>query len=324
LNEAKQNLDQQDAKLADFKRKYVGQLPGEEQSNFNMLASLNGQLDAATQALSQLQQTKTYTEAMLSSQLQSWQNLQGGTGGAANPETLEQQLSKDQVQLSELLSKYTETHPDVVRLKNDIKELKRKIQEQGTSQPVAKEQKTGPEPAQVQQLRAQLAGVQGAIRDKQKEQAGIQQQIQTYQSRIQLSPLVEEQYKQLTRDHDSALQFYNELLSKRNQSEMATDLERRQQGEQFRVLDPPNLPSKPTFPKRPMFAAGGLGAGLALGLAIVFVLEFRKNSIRDQRDVAFYLQLTTLTTVPDLEAESSKTTRKFGKRAQKSLEPEAV
>lgn len=323
LDDAKRDLDQQDSKLAAFKRKYIGQLPGEDQGNLNMLTSLNSQLDADTQALSQLQQTRTYTEAMLSTQLQSWQNLQASTGTSASPETLDQQVAKDQAQLSELLSKYTETHPDVIRLKNDIEQIKNEIQKQAASpRPVAKDQKTGTEPAQVQQLRAQLASTEQAIHDKQKAQARIQEQIQLYQSRIQLSPVVEEQYKQLTRDHDTALEFYNDLLKKKNQSEMATDLEKRQQGEQFRVLDPPNLPEKPTFPKRSMFAAAGLGGGLALGLGFVVLLEFLKKSIRNEKDISFYLQLPTLAAIPDLKADQRKHKKKvlgLFPQAKKSL-----
>ena len=118
--------------------------------------------------------------------------------------------------------------------------------------------------------------------------------------------MVEEQYKQLTRDHETALEFYNDLLKKKNQSEMATDLEKRQQGEQFRVLDPPNLPERPTFPDPILFSAGGLGGGLAIGLGIVFLLEFMKKSIRSEKDVTFYLQMATLVTIPDLDEESSK------------------
>lgn len=308
LEDAKRNLDEQDSKLADFKKKYLGQLPSEDQTNFSMMQSLNSQLDATTQALSQLQQSRTYTEAMLGTQLQAWQNLQGSTGaGVANPDSMEQQLSKDQTELSDLLSKYTETYPDVVRLKHDIEQLKAKMQEAGKApKPAVKEQRIGTEPAQVQQLRAQLASLQLAIRDKEKQQARIQQQIQVYQSRIQLSPVVEEQYKQLTRDHETALEFYNELLKKRNQSEMATDLERQQEGEQFHVLDPPNLPERPTFPKRPLFAAGGMGGGLAIGVILVFLPAFIKKQVRNEKDVLFYLQLPTLTTLPDLEAKRGK------------------
>jgi uncharacterized protein involved in exopolysaccharide biosynthesis len=145
-------------------------------------------------------------------------------------------------------------------------------------------------------------------------------QIQNYQARIQLSPGIEAQYKALTRDHESALNFYNELLGKRNQSEMATDLERRQEGEQFRVLDAPNLPEKPTFPNRPMFAAAGLGGGLALGIGLVLLLEFLNKSFRHERDVLFYLQLPTLTIVPDLETDSPKSKSKL-RQSSKDGEP---
>jgi uncharacterized protein involved in exopolysaccharide biosynthesis len=226
-----------------------------------------------------------------------------------------------------LLSKYTETHPDVVRLKNDIEKLKEKISAQATSHPAGpvKEAKVGPEPAQIQQLRAQLAGIEQAIRDKQRSQAKIQAEIEKYQGRIQLSPTVEAQYKALTRDHDAALNFYNDLLSKRNQSEMATDLERKQQGEQFRVLDPPNLPEKPTFPDRRKFAGGGLAAGLALGVAMVFALEFLNKCIRNEKDVLFYLQLPTLATVPDLEPDSSAAKKKRSRgRNRGSLDSETA
>ena len=148
-----------------------------------------------------------------------------------------------------------------------------------------------------------------------------------YQARIQLSPVVEEQYKQLTRDHDTALEFYNDLLKKKNQSEMAIDLEKRQQGEQFRVLDAPNLPEKPTFPKRPLFAAGGLGGGLAVGLGIVFLLEFMKKSIRNEKDVTFYLQMATLVTIPDLDErvfEAKWRAFERSRKREKRLETEAV
>jgi capsular polysaccharide biosynthesis protein len=109
---------------------------------------------------------------------------------------------------------------------------------------------------------------------------------------------VEQQFKELTRDYQTALDFYNSLLSKKTESEMATELERRQQGEQFRVMDPANLPEKPTFPNRPLFAAGGLGGGLALGLGIALLLELRDKSIRSDRDVEFFLGVPALGLVP--------------------------
>src|SRR5579884_2815965 len=81
---------------------------------------------------------------------------------------------------------------------------------------------------------------------------------------------------------------------------MATDLERRQQGEQFRVLDPPNFPEKPSFPNRNLFAAGGLALALALGLGLAVLQEFRDASLRTPREVESILKLPVLTMIPEL------------------------
>ena len=75
---------------------------------------------------------------------------------------------------------------------------------------------------------------------------------------------------------------------------MATDLEKRQQGEQFRVMDEPNLPESPSSPKRPVFVAGGLAAGLVLGLLIVGTLEYLDTAVRSERDIWAFTKLPTL------------------------------
>ena len=105
---------------------------------------------------------------------------------------------------------------------------------------------------------------------------------------------MQEQFKNLTRDYETAQQFYDELLKKMNQSKMATDLERRQQGEQFRVMDEPNLPDAPAFPKRIMFAGGGLAAGIFLGLALIALLEYQDTALRSERDIWAFTKLPTL------------------------------
>jgi capsular polysaccharide biosynthesis protein len=101
------------------------------------------------------------------------------------------------------------------------------------------------------------------------------------------------------------LDSYNDLLKKRDSSAMATDLERKQEGEQFRILDPANLPSKPSFPNRLLFALGGFGGGLAFGLGLAYLLEMRNTSLRTERDVEFFLQLPVLAMVPSIEPVAS-------------------
>jgi polysaccharide chain length determinant protein (PEP-CTERM system associated) len=299
LVDAKAKLDEQDSKLAAFKSRYIGSLPEEEQGNLNLLMGLTSQLDAATQALARAQQDKSFAESMLAQQVGAWQASESG----ASPQTMDTQLTALQTQLANLQARYTDDYPDVAKTKNEIAALQKKIAE--TDSPKVSNDgrpaKTASEPTQIAQLRAEVHTTDQVIAQKTKEQAKIQQDIKVYQDRVQSSPAVEQQYKELTRDYQTALDFYNDLLKKRDQSTMATDLERHQQGEQFKILDPANLPDQPSFPNRPAFALGGLGGGLALGLGIAFLLESRDTSFRTERDVEFALRLPVLAMIPSIE-----------------------
>jgi polysaccharide chain length determinant protein (PEP-CTERM system associated) len=305
LTEAKAKLDDQDAKLAAFKSHYIGALPDQEQTNLNLLTGLTSQLDAASQALARAQQDKTFVQSMLTQQIATWDASKGGQ----SPETMDQQLATLQTQLSALKARYTDDYPDVIKAKNDIAALQEKIAENNAQKSAAdpdKDQKPSVEPLQLTQLRAQIHTYDQVIAEKTKEQEQIKQQIKTYQDRVQSSPAVEQQYKELTRGYQTALESYSELQKKRDDSAMATDLERKQQGEQFRVLDPANLPDQPSFPNRPLFAFGGFAGGLALGIGITLFIELQNDSMRSERDVEFSLHLPVLAIVPAIEPVSSK------------------
>jgi polysaccharide chain length determinant protein (PEP-CTERM system associated) len=298
LADAKRNLDEHDAKLANFQRQYIGRLPGEEQPNVNMLTSLNTQLDAATQALSRMEQDKAYEEAMLAQQSsQSFPSSSAaGPSQVGTPEGRELELQSLLAQEADLTSHYTSDYPDVIAVKRKVADLRREMARTPAA-PAVQASVAAPsrnDSTAVQQLRAQIHSADIGIQAKRKDQAQIQSQIGMYQSRIQSSPLVEQEYKELTRDYQTAQTFYDDLLTKMNQSKMATDLEKRQQGEQFRVMDEPNLPDAPFSPKRSVFVMGGLVGGLALGLLIVGLLEYSDTSLRNERDVWAFTKLPTL------------------------------
>ncbi len=316
LADAKAKLDEQDARLAKFQQTYMGKLPGAEASNINMLSSLNTQLDAATQALARMEQDKTYVESVLAMQLQN-QASQSPEHGGLGPQGEQQELQQLLAQEADLTSRYTNDYPDVVAVKRKIAELRQKI----ASTPPAPTVALAPsvpktlEPMGIQQIRAQIRSMELAIAQKKHDQAGIQTQLHIYQERVASSPAIEEEYKSITRDNQTAQQFYDELLNKMNQSKMAVDLERRQQGEQFRVMDEPNLPEAPAFPVRRVFVSGGLGAGLALGLLIVALLEYMDTAVRSERDIWAFTKLPTLGVIGfNGEPEPAQTKRRWFKR----------
>jgi len=318
MDDAKRHLDEEDLKLAEFKGKYLGQLPGDEQQNLTMLTTTNSQLDAVTAMLNRAQQDKTYVQGLLQQQLTVLQTGQGSSNAtAANSLTVGQQLAQAESYLVGLQARYTDDHPDVIKTKNQVATLRRMLRDaeaaektkRDSAKPLTDDKMSNAnayEPPNIQQLRLQLHQIEQTIREKSAEQIRLQGAVGKFQSRVQLSPVVEEEYKALTRDYQTALTFYTDLLSKKKQSEMATDLERKQQGEQFRVMDPPNLPEKPSYPNRPMLAGEGLAGGLAFGIAIAGLLEMRDKSIRNERDVEFWLKLPTLGTMPSLVSKSKQ------------------
>lgn len=303
LDEAKAKLDEQDAKLAQFKRQYIGSLPEETQGNLTLLAALNTQLDANTQALSRAQQDKAFNESLLNQQQATWKKSQTDD----NPATLEDQLQTRQDQLAVLQSRYTAEHPDVVKLKNEIAELKKKIEASPNSNDTPAKPRKLTEPAEMQQLRAKIQGAELTYADLLKRQTKIQDQIRVLEGHIESSPMVEQQLKELTRNYQSALDFYNDLLKKRDNSEMAKDLVHQQEGEQFRVLDPPSLPTTPSFPKITHFAGGGLGGGMVLALVILYLLMATDKTLHTEKEVETYLQLPVLASVPALESLAGRT-----------------
>jgi polysaccharide chain length determinant protein (PEP-CTERM system associated) len=308
LAEAKGKLDEQDARLAAFQRRYLGSLPDQNQTNLNLLAGLTSQLEASTQALSRAQQDKSFAESVLSQQLSAWQASQSGV----SPETFDQQLAALQTQLLALQSKYTDDHPDVIKAKSDIASLKQKIadaEQQQKNAPPDKAPRVTAEPAQIQQLRGQIHQYTQVIKERTQQQEDIQKQINLYQSRVQSSPAVEQEYKLLTRDHQTALDFYNDLLKKHDQSSMSQGLEESEQAEHFRVLDAANYSDQPIFPKVPIFAGGGFAGGLALGLALTLFLESQDTSMRSERDVEIALRLPVLVSIPAIKHAAKPVTK---------------
>jgi len=308
VEDAKSTIDEQDAKLAAFKNQHMGELPTDVDTNMKMLASLNSQLDASTQTLNRAQQDKSYAESTLAQQVAAWRSSQSNV----NPQTLEQQLGQLQAQLMQLQGRYTDDHPDVIKTKADIAKVQARLDEinkQANSTEKAGDPRaaSGDETPEIKQLRLQIHQYQEVITQSAQDQKRLQAQINVYQARTAMSPAIEEQYRELTRDYDNAQNFYRDLLAKKSSADVANNMENEQEGEQMVILTPAGLPTDPSFPVRPILAAGGLGAGLGLGILIAIWLEFSDRSIRTEKDIAVAMDLPMLISLPWLGAEEEET-----------------
>jgi polysaccharide chain length determinant protein (PEP-CTERM system associated) len=316
LDQAKANLDQQDQKLAEFQKQYMGTLPEQQQPNMEMLNTLNTQLDATTQSLTRMENDKTMVESMLAQQAQQTQTAPG-LRSTPQADTLELQRLQDKE--ADLKTRYTPDYPDVIAVQRQIADLKRQM----AAAPAPATTAAAPhyDSPGTMQLRAEITAMNQAITQKKQQQAELQSQIRQYQGKIQSTPLVEAKMKDLTRDHQQAQEFYDSLLGKMNNSQMATDLERRQEGENFKIMDDANLPDAPTFPKRGMFAGGGFVLGLGFGILLIAFLEYRDKSLRTERDVWAFTKLPTLATIALIHEAKGKTKSSIGGFLKKDAPP---
>ena len=322
LEDAKRTLDDLDAKLAAFKKQYMGQLPGDEESNLKILTGLNSQLDANTQTLNRAQQDKAYTESLLAQQLLTWKSSESSN----SPETLQKQLSDLQSQLLQLKAKYTDDHPDVIKAKADIAAVQKKLTEvnsaSATGDAGGNDKASANEPPEIRQLRLQVHQYTDMITAATRDQKRLQQEIAQYQGRVSLSPAIEEQYKEMARDYDSAQKNYEDLLANKSKSDLTLTMEQEQQGEQMRLLYPASMPDAPSFPNRLLFAGGGLGAGLAMGLGIALWFEVRDKAIRTEADAEAALELPMLVAVPWVGDSPDENRYGIGRLWKKDKKPE--
>jgi len=279
LESARKDLERQEAQLRMFRTRYLGELPDQMQGNMQILNGLQTRLDGANQALSHAEQQKLY----LSSLLDQARIRPHDTGAAPS---IDDRLEKLESQLAEARLRYTPKHPDVLRLEQqvaDAEQLKRPIDKASAN--VKQDEEDATASRTTAQLAGQLRSTDLEIANRRKQIKDIEAEIVQYQARLNMGPAIEQQFASLTRNYNQSRANYESLLSKKLQSQMAANLEKRQQGQQFRVLDPPILPRRPYFPQPLYFALGGLVAGLAIGVGLVFVMEFLNPHVYSEQDI---------------------------------------
>jgi succinoglycan biosynthesis transport protein ExoP len=311
LETARKSLADQEEKVRQFKGQHVGELPTQLGSNLQILAGLQSQLQAEEDALNTAKQQRVYLETLVG-QYRSMQGPSKTSAGGA-PTTglagIDADLDKLRAQLADLSSRYTDRHPDVRKVKEQIaKEEKERDQIVAGMQSKAAtpadsdaiEPADPRDPSPVAQLQGQLHANKLEVANREHATAELKAKIADYQSRLNQEPVREQQLSDLTRGYDQSKANYDELLKKRNESAMATSMELLQQGERFRVLDPPSLPAKPAYPNRLKFCAIGLAVGLMLGLAVVGTLEFFDDRIYDEKELQELLPVPVMSEIPDM------------------------
>lgn len=317
LGDAQEHLADAEEHLRDYKMRYLGELPEQEQSNLQILSSLEAQLTSASAELDRMEQDKTYLEAMKAGYKSLSPAIASPPGDSTPPAVSPQaqELAELRAKLTELQSKYTDRYPEVIRTKGEIARLqaaqqqRKSTKEESPSSTGRAEAATAaastPQPGLIE-IDSRLKAVRVDIENRRKEMNSLRDRIQTTQAHLNLTPVREEQLTEVTREYENAKTEYQSLRQKESQSELATNLEKRQQGDQFRVIDAANLPEKPVEPNRAEIILGGWLLGLMAGIGLAATWEITDTRLHAEEDVRKLVALPILVTVPNLQSASEE------------------
>ncbi len=309
LEEARRMLIDNEKKLEDYRRRHDGQLPTQLEANMQGLHNTEMQIQALIDSVNRDQDRRLVLErAIADSAAADSLSAPVPLPSVANgPKSAAQQLAEARAELQGLELRLKPEHPDVARARRTVAELQAKADQEALSQPVSVESA----PAQsaqalrrnrVEEMRAELQNLEKQVAYKTQKEQELRASLEIYQRRIEATPTRESELADLTRDYGTLQASYRNLLSKKQESQISANLERRQIGEQFRVLDAARLPARPYSPNRPRFYGMGVAAGLGLGLALAALLEYMDRTMRSESDVRAALSgVMVLATVPFID-----------------------
>ena len=316
LTSAAAALAVQEKKIREYESAHVGELPDQLQSNLQILSGAQSQLSATIDARDKALQQQAYLNS-LATQYDAMGITESTTPA---PPTIGQQLDAARANLAALEAKYTPDHPDVKKMKETIaklEQMQKDTQEANSDKSSDSNDTPTATPSQLQamtpvmQIQSQIKANKLEIQAREAQIAKLEAKVNQYQARLNATPGNQQELSDIMRNYDESKKNYDELLGKTMSSSLATSLNRQQQGDQFRIIDPPSLPEKSSFPDRFKFSLAGLGIGLALAFVFGVGTEFLDDRIRSEADLVDTAQLPVLAEIPPLPTEREIAAQKW-------------
>jgi len=286
LEKLRTSLQEQEKRIQAFKSAHAGELPEQQVPSLQMLGQLQSVLQANSDAITRAQQQRNYMASVLESMnmINTPQSMKSA---------VQLQYDSKTADLLAAEQKYKPTHPDIQRLKAELAAIKAQIDSEK-----GKNWGDGRSQASPDQIHVELAGLDKEVLKRTARQSQLEADIQKLQVHMSALPRVEQQLAELSRDYDTSRASYQALLSKRNNSSVAAEMERRAEGEQFRILDPASYPEKPYKPNLLQIDVLGLLVGIFTGCGLAMLVEMSDNTLHSERDFTQIILAPVLANLP--------------------------
>jgi len=297
----KDKLESLEQGISSYKQRYMGALPSQLDANLRTLDRLQLKLQSLNTSLREAEERK-----MLLAQLQI-ENSDLPAPTATGPVLVDpraDQLRALKHRLSDLQAEYTDSYPDIVITKDKIAQLEAELQTGASAaKNNAAQEGTAPHRQPVRPANGSVS-IDQEILQLQTDKQEVLKEIKEYELRVEETPRREQDLANLMRDYDNTKNSYDALSSKADNATISENLEKRQKGEQFRILDPANFPEKPFKPNLMVLLTMGLLAGLGAGISLVYVRENLDTSIKKASELEEEFKLPVLGVIPQTDALS--------------------
>lgn len=301
----RKELEEQELVVNQYKAAHRYELPEQLDSNLRSLEQLRRSIESSSQRLAALQERKgVLQKQVVESDVFGMDLLGGGAlfsgagDGSGQAQNVQMQLKKKE--LDSLLQRYSSKHPDVVRLEREIKILDAESKAAAAAvKPSEPSKLTNINPMK-QVLQAQISDIDSEIQSLRSQHAGVQKQVVELQGRVDNAPVRGLELTKISRGYEITLRKYQDLLAKSLESELSENMEKKQKGEQFQIVDPANFPVKPIRPDRSRLVIFSLLAGLAGGVGLAFLWDNLDTSFKRSEELAGFIDIPVLATIPTL------------------------
>ena len=286
-------LEEREEILKEYNQKYMGGLPEQLETNLRILDRLQELLSEQRSSLSVAKNRLVEFENRIPPEIQSFPL----TSGANQTEYLSN-IDQMKERLASLKAKYTDRHPDVIRLNKIINEFDSKIKNK--SEETEDLETSGNSISYSDTYTRQREGIKTEIKTLEEDITKVSNNLRYYEQLVEDTPKREQELLSLRRDYQNIQGAYNSLLNRKLEAEISVNMEKKQKGEQFRIVDTARVSEKPISPDMKRLLLLAIAAGIAIGCGIIYLLEFLDSSFRDRKDVETFLGLSVIATVPVL------------------------